>query len=158
MLYFASFASSCVSRVSSHCAFLSPTFFLVSISWVKNYFLWVFRGPQIFSQGYFFESEIIFLRVFHVIFITNITAVHIHLARPLKLTSHSILHYLWSANISKSFSQLCQYGFYLFSIFIFLPVGKVWYYPALLASWFIHFNINAYYLCLMLTHFTAKTF
>ena len=86
------------------------------ISWVKNYFLWVFRGPQIFSQGYFFESEIIFLRVFHVIFITNITAVHIHLARPLKLTSHSILHYLWSANLSKSFSQLCQYGFYLFSV------------------------------------------
>ena len=70
----------------------------------------------IFSQGYFFESEIIFLSVFHVIFITNITAVHIHLARPLKLTSHSILHYLWSANISKSFSQLCQYGFYLFSV------------------------------------------
>ena len=116
VLYFASLASLCVSRVSSHCAFLSPTFFLVSISWVKNYFSCVFRGPQIFSQGYFFESEIIFLRVFHVIFITNITAVHIHLARPLKLTSHSILHYLWSANLSKNFSQLCQYGFYLFSV------------------------------------------
>ena len=114
----AGFVSLCLpeSDIFSREYFMGQKLFLVGISWVQNFFSCVSRGPQIFSQGYFFESEIIFLRVFHVIFITNITAVHIHLARPLKLTSHSILHYLWSANLSKNFSQLCQYGFYLFSV------------------------------------------
>ena len=109
-----------ILRVSRHC--VSRGFRLIVPSWVRHFFSWVFHGSKTIScgyfvgPGYFFESEIIFLRVFHVIFITNITAVHIHLARPLKLTSHSILHYLWSANLSKSFSQLCQYSFYLFSV------------------------------------------
>ena len=33
--------------------FVGPNFFLVGISWVSNFFLWVFRESQSFSSGYF---------------------------------------------------------------------------------------------------------
>ena len=36
-----------------HRAFMGPKFFLVGILWVPIFFLWVFRGPKIFSRGYF---------------------------------------------------------------------------------------------------------
>ena len=44
--------------------------------------------------------------------------------------SHSILHYLWSADLPRSFSQL------IMSIFIFLSGC-----PTLLISWFINFKL-----------------
>ena len=60
----------------------------------------------------------------------------------LKLTSHGILHYLWSGDLSKSFSQLILSTF-TFSQYFFqyiLPGGKVWGYPILLILWFINFK------------------
>ena len=33
--------------------FVGPNFFLVGISWVSSFLLWVFRGSQSFSSGYF---------------------------------------------------------------------------------------------------------
>ena len=65
----------------------------------------------------------------------------------LKLTSQDILLYLWSVNLSKSFSQL------IVSIFIFLNHrliifsqysldSKVRGYPTLLTSWFINFKLT----------------
>ena len=61
----------------------------------------------------------------------------------LKSTSHSILPYLWSANLSKSFSQLIVRQVIIFSQHIFqkvLPRGKVWIYPTSLISWYINLN------------------
>ena len=65
----------------------------------------------------------------------------------LKLTSHDILLYLWSVDLSKSFCQL------IVSIFIFLNQqliifshysldSKVWSYRTLLTSWFINFKLT----------------
>ena len=56
----------------------------------------------------------------------------------LKLTSHGILHYLCSADQSKSFSQLIV-SIFIFSQYFF-PVGKVWGYLTLLISWFSNFE------------------
>ena len=36
-----------------YCAFVGPKCFLVGISWVQNFFSWVFSGSNIFSCGYF---------------------------------------------------------------------------------------------------------
>ena len=36
-----------------HCAFMGPKFFLVGISWVLNFFSWVFHGSEIFPRGCF---------------------------------------------------------------------------------------------------------
>ena len=64
----------------------------------------------------------------------------------LKLTSHDILHYLWSADLSKSFSQLIVsidcVNIHLFPIFFnrFYWVEKCGVTPTLLISWFINFN------------------
>ena len=62
----------------------------------------------------------------------------------LKLTSHGILHYLRSADLSKSFPQLIM-SIFIFSQYFFrqiLPGGKVWGYPTLLISSFINFNFE----------------
>ena len=32
---------------------MGPMFFLVGISWVPNFFTWVFRGSEIVFRGYF---------------------------------------------------------------------------------------------------------
>ena len=69
------------------------------------------------------------------------------------LKSQGILHYFWSADLSKSFSQLIVSIFTFFNqwflpIFIFsqyfsnrfCPVEKVWVYSTLLISWFINFK------------------
>ena len=56
------------------------------------------------------------------------------------LTSHSILHYLWSADLPKSLSLLIV-SLSIFSQYFFqksLPGGKKWGYPTLLISWFIN--------------------
>ena len=64
----------------------------------------------------------------------------------LKLTSHDIMHYLWSADLSKSFSQLIVsidcVNIHLFPIFFnrFYWVEKCGVTPTLLISWFINFN------------------
>ena len=64
----------------------------------------------------------------------------------LKLTSHDIMHYLWSADLSKSFSQLIVsidcVNTHLFPIFFnrFYWVEKCGVTPILLISWFINFN------------------
>ena len=57
----------------------------------------------------------------------------------LKLTSQGELHYLWSADLSKSFSQLIM-SKVIFSQYFFQKTlfdGKVWGYPSSLISWFI---------------------
>ena len=57
----------------------------------------------------------------------------------LKLTSQGELHYLWSADLSKSFSQLIM-SKVIFSQYFFQKIlfdGKVWGYPSSLISWFI---------------------
>ena len=43
---------------------MGPNFFLVGISWVKNIFLWVYCGFQIFSCGYFHWVQNFFLWLF----------------------------------------------------------------------------------------------
>ena len=64
----------------------------------------------------------------------------------LKLTSHDIMYYLWSADLSKSFSQLIVsidcVNIHLFPIFFnrFYWVEKCGVTPTLLISWFINFN------------------
>ena len=57
-----------------------------------------------------------------------------------KLTSHSILHYLWSADLWKSFDQLIM-SIFIFSRYFF-PRGKLLGYSTLLISWFIGFKIT----------------
>ena len=37
--------------------FMGLKYFLVGISWVSNFFSWVFRGSKIFSCGYFVGSK-----------------------------------------------------------------------------------------------------
>ena len=63
----------------------------------------------------------------------------------LKLTSHNILHYLWSADLLKSFSQLFM-SIFIFSQYFFSiekrKSGKVRGYPTWLISRFINFKIN----------------
>ena len=57
----------------------------------------------------------------------------------LKLTSQGELHYLWSADLSKSFYQLIM-SKVIFSQYFFQKTlfdGKVWGYPSSLISWFI---------------------
>ena len=51
----------------------------------------------------------------------------------LKLMSHGILHFLWSADLSNSFSHLIMRSF-LNIFFKTLPDGKVWNYLTLLIS------------------------
>ena len=82
----------------------------------------------------------------------------------LKLTTHGTLHCLWSADLSKSLSQLiesillfsinsfCQY--YLFAVFFSIDL-KMWGYPTISLLWFIKFkfqpnnNFKKYYLIIM---------
>ena len=45
-------------------AFVGLTFFLVGISWVPNFFSWVFLGSNILSRGYFLGPNF-FSLVFH---------------------------------------------------------------------------------------------
>ena len=63
----------------------------------------------------------------------------------LKLTSHGILRYLWSAytliNLLMLFSIDYVINIDLFLVF-FLIDWKVWGYPTSLTSWFINFNRN----------------
>ena len=60
----------------------------------------------------------------------------------LKFTSHAILHYFWSACLSKKFFTIDYVNIYLFSRFLSIDFssGKMWGYPTLLISWFIKFN------------------
>ena len=57
-----------------------------------------------------------------------------------KLTSHSILHYLWSADLWKNFDQLIM-SIFIFSRYFF-PRGKLLGYNTLLIPWFIDFKIT----------------
>ena len=66
-------------------------------SW-KGVFLWNLRNLQ----------EHVFLHV-----LSPLVAASVLLTLSFKLTSHGIMHYLWSADLSKNFSQL------IVSIFIF---------------------------------------
>ena len=52
-----------------------------------------------------------------------------------------MLHFLWSVDLSRGFSQLIMLMF--FSIFLqwILPGGKVWGYPTLLISRFINYEV-----------------
>ena len=45
---FSGILPSCLRRY-----FVGHKFFLVSVSWLPNFFSWVFRGSQLFSRGYF---------------------------------------------------------------------------------------------------------
>ena len=82
----------------------------------------------------------------------------------LKVTSHGILHYLWSADLSKSFSQLNVSIFtfpnqqfwliFIFSQYFFqkiLPSKKGWGYPSLLISWLINFKYSVSHYLIILT-------
>ena len=63
----------------------------------------------------------------------------------LTLTSHGILHYLWSEDLPKSFSQLIM-SIFIFSQYFFqyiLSGGNIWGYPTLLISRFINFKKHA---------------
>ena len=66
----------------------------------------------------------------------------------LRLTSHDILHFLWSANLSKSFSQLIASILSFLNIFFnrFYPVEK---YPTLLISCFINFKVSSFRVLLL---------
>ena len=64
-------------------------------------------------------------------------------ATLLKLTSHSILLYLWSVDLSKSLSQLIM-PMFIFSQYFFTIDFDRWksmvFYPKLLIPWFINFK------------------
>ena len=64
----------------------------------------------------------------------------------LKLTSHGILHYLWLADLSISFSQ------FVMSIFIF---AQYFFYPTLLIPWFTKANESRYEPCGMTPNFST---
>ena len=71
------------------------------------------------------------------------------------LTSHGILHYAWSANLSKSFPQLCQYLSFLniFSIDFSTGCVNINIFPLFFStdftSWFINFNLFFYPCCFL---------
>ena len=64
------------------------------------------------------------------------------LSRILKLASHCILYYLWSADLTKKLSSFACINIYLFSIFFLIDFAneKVWGCNILLNSWFINFK------------------
>ena len=54
-----------------------------------------------------------------------------------------VLHYLWSADLSKTFFQFVM-SIFIFSQYLFqwiLPGGNVWGYPTLLILWLINFKL-----------------
>ena len=80
---------------------------------------------------------------------------YLHWIINIKIKSHSILHYLQSADLSKkSFNWLCHRNIWLCQYWLFSVNGqlsflsiisidlKVWGYPALLISWFINFKVS----------------
>ena len=66
----------------------------------------------------------------------------------LKVTSHGICHYLWSAILLKSFSVLIVSIFILCQFFFnrICPVEKYGVTPTMLISWFINFKIDMLFL------------
>ena len=52
------------SKSFSRGYFMSPIFLLVSVSWVQDFFSWVFRGSKMFSRRYFVSPEFFFSWVF----------------------------------------------------------------------------------------------
>ena len=68
----------------------------------------------------------------------------------LKLTSHGILHYLRSADLSKSFYQLIM-SIFIFSQYFFQQIvscRKVWENPTLIMSRFINFEMSKMLRCI----------
>ena len=71
------------------------------------------------------------------------------------LTIHGILHYTWSANLSKSFPQLCQYLSFLNIFSIDFSTGCVsinllpLFFSTDFTSWFINFNVFFYPCCFL---------
>ena len=82
------------------------------------------RGFTFFIIEYS-TTTIVFFLTFYLFLLWNF---------DLKLTSHCTLHYLRSANLSKSFSQFIVSAFIFFQHFFqwILLSGKVWGYPTLL--------------------------
>ena len=80
----------------------------------------------------------VFASLYFIFFFQRTTNDNEHIDQfiTLKLMTHGILHYLWSADLSKSFSQL-NMSIFIFSQYFFqyiLPGGKVWGYLTLLIS------------------------